>query len=64
MTPPDQNDVSTALGLLRDSLVVVKQRDVLTHLHTTPSHPVRQGLDRICTASPDLLAIIKQEGRA
>ena len=64
MTPPDQNDVSTALGLLRDSLAEAQQRDVLTHLHTTPSHPVRQRLDRICTASPDLLAIIKQEGRA
>jgi len=43
-----------------------QQRDFLTHLHTTlnaPSHPIRQRLDRICTASPDLLAVIKSEGK-
>lgn len=42
-----------------------QQRDFLTHLHATlnaPSHPIRQRLDRICSASPDLLAVIKQEG--
>jgi hypothetical protein len=43
-----------------------QQRDFLTHLHQTlnaPKHPIRQRLDRICTASPDLLAVIKQEGK-
>lgn len=46
-----------------------KQHDYLTHLHQTlnaPNHPIRpirQRLDRIPTASPDLLAIIKQEGK-
>lgn len=43
-----------------------QQRDFLTHLHATlnaPSHPIRQRLDRISTASPDLLAIIKEEGK-
>lgn len=67
MNPPGQNDVSSALGLLRDSLAEAKQRAFLTHLHATlntPSHPIPQRLDRIRTASPDLLAIIKQEGRA
>ena len=42
------------------------QRDFLTHLHATlnaPSHPVRQRLDRIVKDSPDLLAVIKQEGK-
>ena len=44
-----------------------QQRDFLTHLCATlnaPSHPIRQRLDRIPTASPDLLAIIQQEGCA
>jgi len=43
-----------------------QQRDFLTHLHQTlnaPSHPIRNRLLRLTAASPDLLAIIKQEGR-
>jgi hypothetical protein len=43
-----------------------QQRAFLTHLHATlnsPSHPIRQRLDRICTASPDLLAVIRKEGK-
>jgi adenine-specific DNA-methyltransferase len=43
-----------------------QQRDFLTHLHQTlnaPSHPVRNRLLRLTADSPDLLAIIKQEGR-
>ena len=46
-----------------------QQRDFLTHLHQTlnaPSHPIRNRLLRLLrlTAdSPDLLAIIKQEGK-
>ncbi|MBE7539166.1 MAG: Eco57I restriction-modification methylase domain-containing protein [Fimbriimonadaceae bacterium] len=44
----------------------VKQRDFLTHLHQTinaPSHPVRNRLLRLTADSPDLLAVIKQEGK-
>ena len=42
------------------------QRDFLTQLHQTlnaPSHPIRNRLLRLTADSPDLLAIIKQEGR-
>ena len=42
------------------------QRDFLTHLHQTinaPSHPIRNHLLRFTADSPDLLAIIKQEGK-
>jgi adenine-specific DNA-methyltransferase len=40
-----------------------QQHDFLTHLHHTlnaSSHPIRNRLDRL---SPDLLAIIKKEGK-
>jgi adenine-specific DNA-methyltransferase len=43
-----------------------QQRDFLTLLHTTlnaPSHPIRNRLLRLTADSPDLLAIIKEEGR-
>ncbi len=43
-----------------------QQRDFLARLHATlnaPSHPVRNRLLRLTADSPDLLAIIKQEGR-
>lgn len=43
-----------------------QQRDYLTHLHQTlnaPSHPIRNRLLRLTADSPDLLAIIKAEGR-
>ena len=43
-----------------------QQRDYLTHLHQTlnaPSHPIRNRLLRLTADSPDLLAIIKQEGK-
>lgn len=42
-----------------------KQSAFLTHLHTTlnaPSHPIRNRLLRLTADSPDLLAVIKQEG--
>lgn len=66
------HDVPRVVALLQPwaecrSPVGAKMRDILTHLHHTlnaPSHPIRQRLDRISTASPDLLAIIKQEGTA
>ena len=46
------------------------QRDFLTHLHQTlfpesaPSHPIRHRLLRLPADSPDLLAVIKQEGKS
>ena len=43
-----------------------QQRDFLTHLHQTlnaPSHPIRNRLLRVTADSPDLLAVIKQDGR-
>lgn len=43
-----------------------KQRDFLTHFHQTlngPSHPIRNRLLRLTADSPDLLAVIKAEGR-
>jgi hypothetical protein len=46
-----------------------QQRDFLTHLHQTlnaPSHPIRNRLLRLLRLpadSPDLLAIIKAEGK-
>ena len=43
-----------------------KRRDFLAHLHQTfnaPSHPIRNRLLRLTADSPDLLAVIKQEGR-
>ncbi|MEI7732865.1 MAG: Eco57I restriction-modification methylase domain-containing protein [Verrucomicrobiota bacterium] len=43
-----------------------QQRDFLTRLHATfnaPSHPIRNRLLRLTADSPDLLAVIKQEGR-
>jgi hypothetical protein len=44
----------------------VQQRDFLIRLHQTlnaPSHPIRNRLLRLTADSPDLLAVIKQEGR-
>jgi hypothetical protein len=43
-----------------------QQRDFLIQLHATlnaPSHPIRNQLLRLTADSPDLLAVIKQEGR-
>ena len=43
-----------------------QQRNFLTNLHQTlnaPSHPIRNRLLRHTANSPDLLAIIKQEGK-
>ncbi len=43
-----------------------QQRNFLTKLHATinaPSHPIRNRLLRLSADSPDLLAVIKQEGR-
>ena len=43
-----------------------QQHDFLTHLHATlnaPSHPIRNRLLRLAADSPDLLGVIKREGR-
>ena len=43
-----------------------KQQEFVAQLHAAlndPSHSVRNRLDRLTTDSPDLLAIIKQEGK-
>jgi len=43
-----------------------QQRAFLTHLHQTlnaPSHPIRNRLLSLTADSPDLLAVIKQEGK-
>ena len=43
-----------------------KHRDFLTQLHATlnaPSHPIRNRLLRLTADSPDLLAVIKSEGK-
>jgi hypothetical protein len=43
-----------------------KHRDFLTELHATlnaPSHPIRNRLLRLTADSPDLLAVIKSEGK-
>jgi adenine-specific DNA-methyltransferase len=43
-----------------------KQQEFLTSLHSTlnaPKHPIRNQLIRLTADSPDLLAIIKEEGR-
>lgn len=42
------------------------QQEFVAQLYATlnaPSHPVRNRLDRLTTDSPDLLAVIKQEGK-
>ena len=43
-----------------------QQRDFLPHLQQTlnaPNHPIRNRLLHLTADSPDLLAIIKQEGK-
>jgi hypothetical protein len=43
-----------------------KQRDFLDHFHRTlnaQDSVIRDRLDRICTDSPELLALIKEEGK-
>jgi hypothetical protein len=43
-----------------------QQGDTLTHLHqplNAPSHPIRHRLLRLTADSPNLLAVIKQEGK-
>ena len=58
--------VAPHVGAYAPEASAAQQRDYLTHLHqtlNTPSHPIRNRLLRLTAESPDLLAIIKQEGR-
>jgi adenine-specific DNA-methyltransferase len=58
--------VASHLAAYAPEASAAQQRDYLTHLHKTlnaPSHPIRNRLLRLTADSPDLLAIIKQEGR-
>ena len=58
-----QQSILTAYG---PAASAGQQRDFLTHLHATlsaPSHPIRNRLLRLTADSPDLLAIIKAEGK-
>ena len=53
-------------GMVRTIGAEEAQRDYLTHLHQTfnaPSHPICNRLLRLTADSPDLVAIIKQEGK-
>ena len=58
--------VAPHLAAYAPAASAAQQRDYLTHLHQTlnaPTHPIRNRLLRLTADSPDLLAIIKQEGR-
>ena len=58
--------VASHLAAYAPEASATQQRDYLTYLHQTlnaPSHPIRNRLLRLTADSPDLLAIIKQEGR-
>lgn len=60
------DDLAPHLAAYDPQASEAQQRDFLDHLHRTlnaPSSPIRQRLDRLSTASPDLLAVIKAEGR-
>jgi hypothetical protein len=60
------SDLEPHLAAYAPKASAAQQRDFLTHLHQTlnaPSHPIRNRLLRLTADSPDLLAVIKQEGR-
>ena len=61
-----QDLVAPHLAAYAPEASAAQQRDYLTHLHqplNAPSHPIRNRLLRLTADSPDLLAIIKQEGK-
>ncbi|MEP6672839.1 MAG: TaqI-like C-terminal specificity domain-containing protein, partial [Chthoniobacter sp.] len=61
-----QDTVAPHLTACNPAASDAQRLDFLTHVHATlnaPSHPVRNRLIRLSADSPDLLAIIKQEGR-
>jgi hypothetical protein len=58
--------VAPHLAAYAPEATTAQKRDFLTHLYTTfnaPSHPIRNQLLRLTADSPDLLAIIKKEGK-
>ena len=58
--------VASHLAAYSPEARAAQQRDFITHLHLTlnaPSHPIRNRLLRLTAESPDLLAVIKAEGR-
>jgi hypothetical protein len=61
-----QDTLASHLTGYKPEACEASQRDFFTHLHQTlnaPSHPIRNCLLRLTTDSPDLLAVIKQEGK-
>ncbi len=66
--PSNRNPRPGALpraGMVRTVGAVEVQGGFLTHHQTlnAPSHPIRHRLLRLTADSPDLLAVIKQEGK-
>ena len=60
------DDVAANLGTNSSSATKAAQLDFLTHLHRTlnaPSSKIRNRLLRLAADSPDLLAVIKHEGK-
>ena len=58
--------VAPHVGAYAPEASAAQQRDYLTRLHQTlnaPSPPIRNRPLRLTADSPDLLAIIKQEGK-
>jgi adenine-specific DNA-methyltransferase len=60
------DDLSPHLSAYEPEGTEAQQRDFLNQLYQTlnaPSHPIRNRLLRLTADSPDLLAVIKQEGK-
>ena len=60
------DQVATALEDYDKGATPEKQLEYLIYIHDTlnaPKHPVRNQLIRLTADSPDLLAVIKQEGK-
>ena len=59
-------NVAPHLSLFDPKASKAKQQRFLTSLQRaldSSSSPLRQNLDRICASSPDLLAVIREEGK-
>ncbi len=60
------NDVAPHLGVYDPNASEASQREFLAHLHGTlnaPSSKIRNRMLRLTADSPDLLAVIKEEGK-
>ena len=60
------DDLATPLAAYDPNASEVQQREFLAHLHRTlnaPSSKIRNRLLRLTADSPDLLAVIKSEGK-